>query len=271
MLKPCLLAILLATPTLCLQFSQDLVVKGNEDGLNYTVIQFRVSQTSEDGEWTCLRAEFSLDIALQLESNGYMNYVTSNTTVNKNESNCSQLVLKLQPDSDELVRLLFEQDKSQKEGQDVDIFYMKKVQVEGIQFAGTNTSVNADFEYIPEGKKIVNATYDQSPVELETHNSFKCYKGFSLIGNNTDENHRKTDGGVELSFSKFRLEMYAEFDKRATDMNMKSPWKRIYSCDADISTILPIIVGCALGGIVLLTLVGYIIAKKRSSHAYEEL
>ena len=91
-----------------------------------------------------------------------------------------------------------------------------------------------------------------------------------MKGNNTDQNHNIIDGDVAMKFSQFRLEMYAEFDKRATDMNTKSPWKRIFSCDADISKILPIIVGCALGGIVLLTLVGYIIAKKRSTERQKD-
>ena len=82
MIKTCLVAILLAAcPTLSLTFSKDVVLKGTEEGSNYTVIQFRVSQTNEKGEeWTCLRAEFSLDISLELDNKGYLREATNNTT-----------------------------------------------------------------------------------------------------------------------------------------------------------------------------------------------
>ena len=259
-----------------LKFTKDVVINGAlEDKVDKdTVVQFRVSNTNEQGqEWTCLRVEFNLEILL--ENTDYNSTFITNTTTINETSNCSQLVLNLNNSTSSLIDLQFEQQQSEKETEDVQIFFLKKVSLLKIPIPDFNAPVNADFEFVPEGQKpkdiIANETTVQTPVELEIHNSFKCYRGFDLSGNITDENHLDLKQTVELSFTKFKLEMYASFDKKATDMNMKSPWKRIYSCDADISKVLPIIVGCALGAIVFFTLVGYIIAKKRSTHAYEEL
>ena len=206
------------------------------------------------------------------------NPVITNTTTINETSNCDQLVLNYQGSTDSIIRLEFEQQTSEKDTENVNIFFLKKVSLSEIPIQYIPKPVNVDFEFVPENHKpkeselISNDTIPiQTPVELDIHNSFKCYRGFKMIGNTTDENHVELAENIELSFTKFKLEKYAEYDKKAEDMNMKSPWKRICSCDADISKVLPIIVGCALGAIVFFTLVGYIIAKKRSSHAYEEL
>lgn len=257
-----------------LKFSKDVIVNGGADGKTEGdgVIQFRVSTTDKDGqEWTCLRVEFNLEIQLEASNS---TFITNTTTIN-DTSNCSQLVLNFNNLTTSLIDLQFEQQQSEKETEDVQIFFMKKVSLAEIPIPGLENPINADFEFIPEGPVSLDFTNEtaraQTPVELEIHNSFKCYRGFEMSGNTTDENHVEKKETVFLGFTKFKLEMYANFDKKATDMNMKSPWKRIMSCDADISKVLPIIVGCTLGAIVFFTLVGYIIAKKRSSHAYEEL
>lgn len=259
-----------------LKFSKDVVINGGAEGKTEEdgVIQFRVSTTDKDGqEWTCLRVEFNLEIQLE-GSNSTSTFITDTTTIN-DTSNCSQLVLNLNNSTSSLIDLQFEQQQSEKETEDIQIFFMKKVSLTEIPIPSVDTPINADFEFIPEGPVSLDFTNEttpaQTPVELEIHNSFKCYRGFEMSGNTTDENHVEQKTTVILGFTKFKLEMYASFDKKATDMNMKSPWKRIMSCDADISKVLPIIVGCTLGAIVFFTLVGYIIAKKRSSHAYEEL
>jgi len=261
-----------------LKFSKDVVINGGAEGKTEEdgVIQFRVSTTDKDGqEWTCLRVEFNLEIQLDTSnSTSDSTFITNTTTIN-DTSNCSQLVLNLNNSTSSLIDLQFEQQQSEKETEDVQIFFMKKVSLTEIPIPSFETPINADFEFIPEGPVSLDFTNEttpaQTPVELEIHNSFKCYRGFEMTGNTTDENHVEQKTTVVLGFTKFKLEMYASFDKKATDMNMKSPWKRIMSCDADISKVLPVIVGGTLAAIVIFTLAGYIIAKKRSSHAYEEL
>jgi len=262
-----------------LKFTQDVVINADAEGKTEEdgVIQFRVSTKDKDGqEWTCLRVEFNIGIHLESTSNSTSSptYITNTTTIN-DTSNCSQLVLNFNNSSTSLIDLQFEQQQSEKETEDVQIFFMKKVSLTEIPVRASSSPINADFEFIPEGPVSLDFSNEtspaQTPVELEIHNSFKCYRGFEMSGNTTNENHVEQKDTVVLSFTKFKLEMYEKFDKKATDMNMKSPWKRIMSCDADISKVLPIIVGCVLGAIVFFTLIGYIIAKKRSSHAYEEL
>lgn len=260
-----------------LKYSKDVVIDGSlqDKELRDTVIQFRVSTTNDKGqEWTCLRLEFNLQILSNTGEKYNSSFVTNTTTINE-ISNCSQLVLNFENSTDSIINLQFEQQQSEKETEDVQIFYMKKASINQIPIPGFAEPLNSDFEFVPESQKMPKFSNDtipvQTPVELEIHNSFKCYRGFNMIGNATNANHVSLNRTAELIFTKFKLEMYESYEKKATDMNMKSPWKRIYSCDADISKTLPIIVGCALGAIVFFTLIGYIIAKKRSTHAYEEL
>ena len=104
------------------------------------------------------------------------------------------------------------------------------------------------------------------PTEANLQESFKCYFGFTKTANNTSPTlDKNTAQQVEFNFSKFRMQM---FDQNQANTDS---WKPTLSCDSDVSKVLPIIVGVVLASIVVFTLVGYVIARKRSRHAYEEL
>ena len=73
-----------------------------------------------------------------------------------------------------------------------------------------------------------------------------------------------------LTFSQFRMQ-YSPLPAFEDAINSGKSWKRVFSCDNDISKVLPIIVGVILGLIIVFTVAGYFVAKRRSRHAYEEL
>jgi len=252
-----------------------------------TILDFKVSTTDlKNNTWTCLRFKFSMTISLfQTFSNGsvsqYDKVMTDETTFNEG-STCNVLYLNFENDGNSnpdnpdykpaTIRLQFSIQQSVKEYDDNEIYYLESINLNNLYF-GKNATIKAESKNIFIKQGPVPSDADNSttftPLEADLTQSFKCYFGFhcktkNLIPNTANET-------IKISFSKVRIQLYPKFDTDASNEYLDFKWKPTFTCDADISLALPIIVGVGLACIVIFTIVGYIIAKRKSSYAYEEL
>jgi len=251
-------------------YSQESSITSTANDMRGPVMQFRVVKTDTDKNetFTCLRVEFALGITLDDKSKAM-----TNTTVMDSISNCSSLQLDLEglvPAGKELfntVTVSFDEEKSQNEGKDTEIIYMNQVTARAISIG--NETVEGSWYFTRQGTANENQTATPAEVEMLDW-SFKCYNGFSM-SQTIDSSVGGEPQILSLNFHQFRMERYPEYSDKAAQLEDNSTWQRILSCDADISKVLPILIGCVLAAIILVTLIGYMIARRRSSYAYEEL
>jgi len=240
-----------------------------EDGSS--LLQFRVVTTDDQNRnWTCLRLEFSLEFKLNVGGDDIISSMM-NGTVPDSVSNCSTLQLNLlgSPSTNTVTLSFLEQTTEH----GTSTTYLTSLYGRGISFDTVNGTATGEarINYVAEGSVPSNTSF-VTPVEVNSReSSFRCYNGFATPELTNIAKDAENDSTLSFVFKQFRLERYLEYNENAVDLEDDSPWQRILSCDADISTVLPILVGCVLAGIVLVTLVGYFIARRRSQHAYEEL
>jgi len=236
-----------------------------------TKVQFRVEKSEDDPDnanstrkWGCLRTEFALTISLN-DDNGVIEQVemNSNSKLNTAGSNCDSLLIDFNGDDDDGTLLFdFKEDQSSKGDDDVTIFYLQQFKVRGIKFPNSSSPpVETTIQFTKESNQpAMNLTV--TPIESVIECSFKCFNGFVLPDVNND------NVTLSFDFTQFHVEMYPQYDPIA---ETNAEWKRIFTCDADISKVLPVLVGCVLAAIIILTIAGYWIARRRGRHAYEEL
>lgn len=240
-----------------------------EDGSS--LLQFRIEQTNDQNQtWTCLRLEFTMKSNLNLNGKTVSNVMT-NSTVPASVSNCSTLQLNLVGDAETNTVTLNFLEQTTEHG--TSTIFLTSIYGRALTFQTSNRTLagEARANFVPEGSLPTNTSF-VTPVEVNGQDSsFRCYNGFSTAPLTNIAQNAIENSTVSFEFRQFRLERYPEYTTKAAELKDDSPWQRILSCDEDISTVLPILVGCVLAGIVLITLVGYVIARRRSQHAYEEL
>ncbi|XP_072180386.1 lysosome-associated membrane glycoprotein 1-like [Diadema setosum] len=117
-----------------------------------------------------------------------------------------------------------------------------------------NTGLSLHFVYdnnLPDAKKKgqnMTVTFKDTHIEAERNTSYQCIA-----------EQKYTAGPVEFVFSDAKMQPFAEY----SDGKMGSP----SPCPADtkFNNIVPIAVGCALAGLVIIVLIAYLIGRQRSS------
>lgn len=279
----------------------------NKSKNNNTILTFKVETTddSKNETFTCLNVQFSLKVDLSnvtttsldpatnktiSKTENFNLTMTEKTTLSEKYSTCDTLFLNFEgPGEDDVVddgqmsslKLKFSIEQSEKDDADVEIFYLQNLQAEKLSFAGHPGAVTIPF--VKEGSPLPDDApkYDSTPIEANLKQSFKCYFGFQKSSKNIARpedlspspkspqlnipDSDLSDQMLTFSISKFRMQMFKAYQQDT------SIWLPTLSCDNDVSKILPTIVGVILASIVVLTIAGYIVARKRSRHAYEEL
>lgn len=101
----------------------------------------------------------------------------------------------------------------------------------------------------------------QMPVStLEATGSYKCQKDVTLNLNATDSNHPISMNTQNLQYEAFHTGSFTGFDD-ATECPL----------DTESNSIVPIAVGAALAGLVIIVLIAYLIGRKRSRGGYEQV
>lgn len=230
--------------------------------------QIKATDTEKNVTWICNRVQFALSMDFLYGDNATYSQINLNnkTVVNEDVSTCDSLTLFFngfdeKAEYPEILKLDFLQEEGFNDNGDSEFIYLSEVKIEHISYAETREATTT-FDFVEQQAKNENNT--NTPIEFDpVEYSFKCYNGFSMAYNSTEYS-------VEVKFSQFRHQ-YSKTASSDDAVNSGKTWKRVFSCDNDISSILPIIVGVVLTLIIILTIVGYFVAKKRSSHAYEEL
>merc|ERR1712000_7702 len=276
---------------------------------NATIVMFTVTASDDKGhKWPCLQVHFAMTLILSNytkfdNSSSSFNEpialtMTNKTKISNIRSTCNNIFLWYENDGDDnnssshlqyqidqeskpSINLSFAVEQSKKDYQDLEIFYLQSISAKDLQFpvkSGNETKNEMASSTIvfhkedAEVNPLANDTDKFTPVEAAISSSYKCYFGFKASGNNENPNGEPNEV-LSLKFAKFRMQMNPDFSNKFEKFKDSDSvhWKPTLSCDADISTVLPIIVGCSLIGIVVLTIAGYFIAKRRHRYAYQEL
>lgn len=284
-----------------LRFSQgwsyDSTAQGGSQNINRknnTIGNFIVYQYDEklNKTFPCLKVQFTLKTSLSNVTPNtnqtdtlplsFNQTMTEKTKINEEYSNCQHLILDWEPDTKHpetenpaQLSLQFQIDTSTKDDFDTKIFYLEYIKADNFLYQDHRAEASLEFQKEQALTPPPNEESDKdtTPVEANFLQSFKCYFGFSVNGNNTAVKNEESEGNMkdqilEFEFKKFRMEMYTQYSDEIAD---GTKWRPVYSCDNDISKTLPIIVGCVLALIVIGTIGGYIVAKRRSSYAYQEI
>lgn len=286
----------------------------NQNRKNNTILTFEVKKTDSEGNvFVCLKVKFALTILLQNVTSSFESQdqeqkitlsqsMTNATNAELHLDSCENLLLNWENAGDDpenkegsnpTILLKFSVEQSEKDGGNVQIYYLQNLQADDLDFIekssknknGTSNIAHHKAETIlgpftkegptkPKYQQDPQDTDDlpqTTPVEASIDQSFKCYFGFE---NENKNNFRDPVTGklndqemVHFKFDHFQMQINEKFDKENVNA-----WKPVLSCDYDVSRILPVVVGAVLGGIVVFTIVGYFIAKKRSErHSYQEL
>lgn len=277
----------------------------NENRQNDTILNFQVHKldTNLNKTFICLKASFSLSVELnnltlgenQENPYNFIQQMTSKTTLSQQFSNCETLLINWENDGsaedNASMSMQFSIEESVKNDYDQKIFYLQKLQIDNFKFENYTSFPNITFpgetiiSYNKEGP-IINPGDNSdlidptTPVEAEFEKAFKCYFGFFTYNKNQAQNNLPTfnnqsfdlsDSNLVFNFKNFKTEMYETYSQDNDASAGGNTWKPIYSCDNDVSKTLPIIVGCVLAIIVIGTVGGYFVAKRRSRVVYEQL
>jgi len=263
-----ILSVAIATvPSSQYTFTQSVVHNGHPSPL----LDFKVTATNEKNEtWICNRLQFALSMRFdELVNNGTSVdvHLSNKTVVNEDASNCQVIELFLggenkEAENQQIIKFDFTEEEGFNDNGDSRYIYLQEVEISHV-IAG-DRDISANFDFVEQQAKNENNT--NTPVEFNPDDSFKCYNGFSM----TSKDEFDVEIKSTLTFSQFRMQ-YSPLPSSEDAINSGKSWKRVFSCDNDISKVLPIIVGVILGLIIVFTIAGYFVAKRRSSHAYEEL
>jgi len=108
------------------------------------------------------------------------------------------------------------------------------------------------------GEQIANAT--DPMFETDDHKKFVCLSNQKLFHNVNETNGVATIESVMLSFEAFRNSPSTSFTDNA-----------VHCADDEVSQLVPIIVGAALGALIVIVLIAYLIGRRRSRRGYESV
>lgn len=118
--------------------------------------------------------------------------------------------------------------------------------------------------YDPTLEGVQSFSADQSIFETDRGTSYRCYAQTEIVGFPESKSFSVTS----ISLENTRIESFADESKPFSDYGLETV------CDADDdkdSNIVPIIVGAALGAMIVIVLVAYIIGRRRNRSGYNAL
>jgi len=221
----------------------------------------------KDGK-PCLRMKANITVKFVYENatskksiTNTINLLDRKAVVDDNLSDCTHkvLVLRFEPDDDEAdpnyLTFSFKETSDGKAWMSDSVEYNFTATIE--QFPGLDPEYRGEYSYIA-----TNKLFDQN-VDLE--NSYKCNTNDDIKFNSTDSDH-KVD--VTLEIAELQVQAYFKGDKEE--------FGTVDECAADGgkgNKIVPIAVGAALAGLVIVVLIAYLIGrlKNRRQSSYEAL
>jgi lysosomal-associated membrane protein 1/2 len=126
-------------------------------------------------------------------------------------------------------------------------------------------SFNYDNTYFPNatgpsGKQVAKLS-NQTLFMVNNGSSFQCVSQSPL----SDFSGLPKDFQMNITTTNLRVEAFRGINN--TDFAMSTPCR----ADTAVSNIVPIAVGCALAGLVVIVLIAYLIGRKRSKRGYESV
>ncbi|RXG60707.1 Lysosome-associated membrane glycoprotein 1 [Armadillidium vulgare] len=110
-----------------------------------------------------------------------------------------------------------------------------------------------------------NITLELKPAEVPVNMSYKCFSNTEFSNFTTTEDGSRYNLSVSLHVNAVQFEAFNKLPS-------KDKFVDEIHCDADkVADIVPIAVGCALAGLIIIVLIAYVVGRRRRSATYQSV
>jgi len=222
-----------------------------------------------EGNQTCINVEFSVQITIKYNNTNNEEKTTgftipSNASIDLKSSKCSEDPKNPKP---EIIVIRFDENKAEHTSANMTLIFNKtsdgSVFVEEVELSFVATEdLMPGLDSKLYGKTMSSAKNELSLFKVASVHSYVC----SAAQSAKLDSHEDRITGVQIEFTDSKVEAYINESNKGkfdSEIDCKS---------ADISDVVPIAVGAALAGLVVIVLIAYFIGRRRSRRlAYQSV